>query len=398
MRVLLIHNFYQQFGGEDAVVQAEKAMLESHGVEVRLYSRHNDEIKEFGLGQKLAFPLHTISSAQTAADLPKVIAEFEPDFAYLHNLYPLISPVVYETLHDAAVPIVQVIHDFRPFCSNGWFYANGEVCERCLGGNHWHAVAQGCYRGSRVFSGIYAATLQHARSRGWLDLVDGFVCLTPFAKQKLVEAGIAAERVLVRPNCIDTRSIAPDFTGEYALFMGRLSAEKGVRTLVEAFRQAREVPLVIVGTGPLEAELRERAADAPNIRFTGFLSGEEKRDVVRNARFSLMCSEWYENFPVVILEAFAAGKPVLGSRLGSVPYLIDEGQTGELFTAGDAADLARQARSLWQQPELTNRLGRNARRVVESRYDSAKSFDQLMDIFAAVTGAATAEAAVGAEL
>ena len=300
MRVLLIHNFYQQFGGEDAVVQAEKAMLESHGVEVRLYSRHNDEIKEFGLCQKLGFPLHTISSPKTAADLPKVIAEFEPDFAYLHNLYPLISPAVYETL-----TMPKACRSCRSSMTSGrsaqrLAVCQGKVCERCLGGNHWHAVAQGCYRDSRLFSGIYAATPpagaepRLARSGGWLCLPHA-VCETEAGRSRHRgdayprAAQLQSTRARSRPSSAwrAMRSIWAALGGKGR--RARWSKRSGKRRMCRWSSP---------GTGPLEAELRELVADArEHIRFTGFLSRRGKARRRAACPFSVMCVGVVREFP-----------------------------------------------------------------------------------------------------
>jgi glycosyltransferase involved in cell wall biosynthesis len=394
MRVLLVHNFYQQFGGEDAAALAEYELLRRGGIDVRLYSRHNDEIKEYGVGRKLLFPLATIRSARTISDLAVVIEEFRPDVAYLHNLYPLISPSIYGALKRAGVPIVQAIHDFRPFCANGWLYTQGSVCERCLTGGPWNAVTHKCFKDSRALSAIYAAALWTARASGALDHVAAFLCPTAFVKEKLVEAGLEAGRIRVRPNAVDTRAIrASSGLGEYALYMGRLSAEKGVRTLLAAFRELPDVPLVVAGAGPLDAELREFAAihRMRHVRFVGFQSGADKRTMIERARFLVAPSECYETFGMAIAEGYAAGRPALGANIGGIPNVIRNGETGLLFEPGSAADLASQARLLYCDPAALRRMGRESRRVAEREYDLSVSFDKLLSTFADVAGEAATE-------
>jgi glycosyltransferase involved in cell wall biosynthesis len=394
MRVLFIHNFYQQYGGEDAVVRSEMDMLESHGVRTQLYSRHNDEIKQFGLTRKAFLALTIAGSPKTRRDLAAVIAAFRPDVAYLHNVFPLISPAAYEVLESNGVPVVQAMHNFRLFCANGLLYTRGAVCERCLGGNHWPAVVCGCIRHGRCASGAYAAALWWMRRSRTLDGIRRFVCLTPFAMAKFAEAGLPPEKLVVRPNSIDAGSVIPEYRGDYGLYLGRLSVEKGLHTLFAAARMTPDLPLVIAGSGPLEAELREAAAGMPHVRFAGFQSGEAKRELLRNARFAVICSEWYENFPMAALEAFAAGKPIVGSDLGSIPHLVQHGETGLLFQSGSARDLAEKMSILAASPSLCERMGRAARKCVEDRYDSKAAFSKLMSIFEdAISGGAKVEAA-----
>lgn len=394
MRVLFVHNFYQQYGGEDAVVRSEMNMLESHGVRTRLYSRHNDEIKQFSPARKAAIALNIAGSPKTRSDLAEAIGGFRPDVAYLHNVFPLISPAAYDVLESHGVPMVQAMHNFRLFCSNGLLYTRGAICERCLGGNHWPAVVRGCIRHGRFASGAYAAALWSMRKEHTLDKISRFVCLTPFVREKFVEAGLPPEKLVVRPNSIDTRSVEPQYSGEYGLFLGRLSVEKGLRTLLDAARIAPHVPLVIAGGGPLEADLRKAAAGLKHVRFTGFQSGEAKRELLRRACFTIVCSEWYEHFPMAALESFAAGKPIVGSNLGSIPHLVGHGETGLLFRAGSAPDLAEKMSMFAASPDLCERMGRAARKCAEDRYDSKGAFPQLMSIFeAAIARGAGAEAA-----
>ena len=190
MKVLLVHNAYQQFGGEDSVVRAEMELLQSHGDEVCLYSRHNDEIKSFNTVQKALFFPQTIYSSKTSGELDDVVRRFRPDVAFVHNIYPLISPSAYHTLHALRVPTVQVLHNFRPFCINGLFYMQDKVCEKCKGGNYLHAVKNRCYKDSYALSGLYAFTMASNRMAGMVDKISGFICLTEFFKIKMREAGV----------------------------------------------------------------------------------------------------------------------------------------------------------------------------------------------------------------
>jgi glycosyltransferase involved in cell wall biosynthesis len=383
MKILFVHNFYQQFGGEDSVALAESRMLEERGQDILVWTRHNDEIKNYTAIQKAAFFPRTIYSSRTVSDIRDTVRQFRPDVAYLHNIYPLISPSIYDALRQEKVPSVQVLHDLRPFCSNGWFYIDGKVCEKCKTGNHIHAVLNRCYRQSYSLSALYAATLQYNRWAGLIDKVDAFVCLTDFFKQKAMEAGVPESKIFVRPNCITAPSWdTPAKVGDYCVYVGRLSSEKGVQTLLRGFEKLPDVTLKIVGTGPLENELKAYAAEKKlsNVEFMGFKSGDEKWDLVRGARFTVVSSEWYENFPISVLEYFAASKPVVASRIGGLPYIIEDGKTGYLFEAGNADDLAATVRKMIADPVKAAEMGSLGRKLVETRYGPEESYNNLIQI------------------
>jgi len=282
------------------------------------------------------------------------------------------------------VPIVQVIHDFRPLSTNGWFYNHEGVCERCKGGNYLHAIRHRCYKDSYVYSALYAASLAYARSSRIMAKVDAFVCLTEFARRKLESAGVPSGQLFVRPNCINVLQIEPVVgRGDYVAYIGRLSNEKGVWTLIRAMEHVRGLMLRIAGTGPEESSIREYLENKriQNVQLLGFISGSAREEFLRNCMFTVMPSEWYEMFPMVLLEAWAAGKPVIGSRLGATADLIEEGRTGLLFEPGNPLDLARKIESLSGSPDLVSLMGAHARKVVETRYSPAESHNLLMQIF-----------------
>jgi glycosyltransferase involved in cell wall biosynthesis len=282
------------------------------------------------------------------------------------------------------VPIVQVIHDFRPLCTNGWFYNQEGVCERCKGGNYLHAIRHRCYKDSYAYSALYAAALAYVRNSGALAKVDAFVCLTDFARRKLASAGVPPDRLFVRPNCIDTTPVAPSAgSGDYVAYIGRLSREKGIWTLIQAMENVRGSMLKIAGTGPEEGAIRDyvKKKGIQNVQLLGFVTGSAREEFLRNCMFTIMPSEWYEMFPMVLLEAWAAGKPVIGSNLGATADLIEDGSTGLLFEPANPLDLARKIESLYSSPDRASRMGTRARAVVETKYCPAVSHNLLMQIF-----------------
>jgi glycosyltransferase involved in cell wall biosynthesis len=388
MKVLLVHSAYQQFGGEDSVVRAETELLEKHGDEVCHYTRHNDEIKQFSLAEKAAFLPQTIYSWKTSGEIGDVVRRFKPDVAFIHNVYPLVSPSAYHKLHALGVPTVQVLHNFRLHCPNGLFYTQGQICEACRGGNYLNAVRKRCYKDSYTFSALYALTLGLNRLGGVIDRISGFICLTEFFKLKMQEAGVPDSKLFVRPNFVYAPALpAGETPGHgYALYMGRLSPEKGCWTLIRALEQLPNVRLKILGVGPMEQELSAyvREKGIGNIEFLGFKSGAEKWDILRNSLCLVMPSEWYENFPVTALEAFMACKPIVAARLGGLPYIVEEGKSGLLFEAGNVGELSQRIQYLVDRPAEAARMGEYGRRLSETKYGPEQGYRNLMNIFSQV--------------
>jgi len=381
LRILVVHNFYQQFGGEDLVAMQEKERLEKTD-DVYFYSRHNNEIRDFGMVKKARFLLDTIHSRTTSAQLTNIVKNFRPDFAYVHNIYPLISPSLYHTLHKQRIPILQVVHDFRPLCANGWFYTQQKICDACKHGNNFHAIRKKCYKDSYILSGLYAAAMTYCRW-GALAKVDAFLCLTDFMRDTLADAGVPASKLFVRPNSIDASQIHTAIgQGNYVAYIGRLSPEKGLWTLIKAFEQLRDIKLKIAGTGQMEYALRSfvREKKLDNVEIVGFVAGNEKSEFLQKSRFIVLPSEWYETFGMVVLEANAVGKPAVASNLGAIPTLVEDGKSGLLFAPGDPADLARQVQFLWSAPQLVAQMGKYARALVETKYSPNAVYKQLIDI------------------
>jgi len=387
MKVLLIHDFYQQYGGEDAAALAERRLLEEHGNEVTSYTRHNDEIKGYNLQDKIKFFSETIYSLRTKRELSSLVRTSRPDVAYIHNVFPLISPSVYHTLHSLKVPSLQVVHDFRFLCPQGQFYTNGHICERCKQGNYLNAIRYRCHRDSYALSALYATSIGLSRLAGVLRKISGFICLTEFAKLKLLEAGVSEDKLFIKPNFIDATQVSPcPGDGNYLVYLGRLSREKGLWTLVRAFEVLKEPLLKIVGTGPLEAPLKAyvRERGITNIEFVGFKDGVEKWELLKGSLLAVFPSEWYETFGLVALEAYAAGKPVVASDIGGLPYIVRNGKSGMLFQPGSAADLAEKVRYLIERPAEIQAMGRYGRQLVESEYGPDRAYMTLMGIFGKV--------------
>ncbi len=383
MRILCVHNQFQKYAGSDAVAAADEKLLAEHG-DVVTYTRQSNEIVSASQLQKFGMGVDALYSRRTVREITDIVGRFRPDIAYVHNVFPLISPSLYDVLYRLRVPSVHIIHDYRLLCPNSRFYVNDEVCERCKLGNFWSAVAKRCVRGSIAESALYASSVYLNRKLGLMDKIGGYICLTEFTKGLLLEAKIPENKLYVCPNHIDTSAVTPQFGGGgYVLYLGGLYRDKGVLTVAKAFAQLPDIPLKIVGTGAAEGELLDFIAShqLSNVEMIGFKAGQEKLEYLRNSMFTLVPSHSYENFPVVVLEAFASGKPVIASAHGGLLSIIQSHQTGLLFKSEDADDLAAKVRWLHDRPDQIENMGRTARNLVESKYDSRLRYPSLEAIF-----------------
>ncbi len=385
MKILLVHNQYQQPGGEDVVFEQERKLLEAAGHRVATYCRTNDEISGYSAAQRLALIKNTISSEHSRREVLQVLRQEEPDVVHVHNTFMMISPSVYGACREARVPVVQTLHNYRLLCPAGNFFRQGQVCEECEERSLWRGVQHACYRDSRVATGTVALMLLvHRRRHTWTESIDRFIALSEFARSKFVAGGLPADRIDVKPNFVDPDPGERTRGGGYAAFVGRLSEEKGLETLVAAWsRLGNRIPLVIVGDGPVSSRAKRQAGEQgiSSISFRGRLPRAEAQAVVKGARFLVLPSECYENFPMGMVESFACGVPVLCSRLGALQELVDDGRTGLHFAPGSPEELAEKVEWAWSHPERVRDMGQEARREFEKRYTAEKNYAMLMDIY-----------------
>ena len=378
MRVMQVHNAYQQRGGEDGVVCAEHQLLRRFGHEVEQYIVSNDAIGGWKDALRVGFFTHYSSTSREA--IKELIHRFRPDVVHVHNFFPLITPSVYDACHDEGVAVVQTLHNYRPICPGAQLMRDGKICELCIHHSPYRYVRHRCYRGS--FSGTLVSAhmvATHRRRETWSTRVDRFIALTGFARDKFVEAGFPAGRIAVKPNFLH-ESRPPDLSlaRNGALFVGRISEEKGIRTLLGAFRLL-DMPLRVAGDGPMMDWLAANAG--PNVTLLGVLDAQEvKKEMVR-AECLIFPSEWYEGFPMTLVEAFAAGLPVIASRLGGMTEIIQDGETGLLFSPGDPQDLASKITALRQAPDVRRKISSACRRRFLSKYGSDANHEMLLQIY-----------------
>ncbi|MBR0829854.1 glycosyltransferase family 4 protein [Bradyrhizobium manausense] len=380
VRILQVHNSYQHRGGEDTVVAAEAALLRQKGHEVEQFIVSNDQIT--GLQPKISAALSLAYSPRSREQLKGKLSSFRPEIVHFHNLFPLLTPSVYDACWEARVPVVQTLHNYRLGCINGMLVRDGVVCEKCWTGSPLWGVLHRCYRDSALGSAAVALALsrQHT-SKAYQTKVDRFIALTEFAKRKFVDLGLPEHRVVVKANfAADQEGDLPLSEARHgALFVGRLSDEKGVRDLVEAWREI-DYPLTIVGGGPLERSLR--AISPPHVRYTGFAPPDEVRLMMKRSAFLVFPSRWYEGLPMVIVEAFACGLPVLGTALGGAAELLANGEGGWLFPPRSVLELQRLVRNILADPDALSKVRLSARQLFERRFSPTVNYHQLMAIYA----------------
>lgn len=380
VRILQLHSRYRQRGGEDEVVDAEATVLKGDGHHIHQLIEQNPEDRFLAAGNLILSPWNPTAMRRVA----DAVEDFQPDVAHVHNTWFAMSPGVIRTLKKAGVPVVMTLHNYRLTCANGLLFRDGAPCQLCVGSNPWHAVRYGCYRGSRTQSVPAAATIDlHQKMGTWTRSVDTFIALTEFQRELMVRAGLPTEKITVKPNFVRDPGPrrAPPSESNVVLYVGRLSEEKGTRSLVEAWRSAAisDLELVIVGGGP---ELRSLERDQPPcMRLTGPLPQEEVQTIMLSARALILPSLWFEPMGMVLLEAFAAGLPVAVSG-GGPPAQIVGAALGPswIFQSGDPASIATTLRNLGDDV-MCDSASDLARQAFEASFSESLAADRLVEIY-----------------
>lgn len=381
MKILLVHNYYQFRGGEDAVLWQEKELLTAHGHIVATFTVANDEIQ--GISGKLKSALNVVYSRAARFRLRTKIRKFDPDIVHVHNFFPLLTPSIYDACIDASKPVIQTLHNYRITCAAALLFRKGEICEKCVTSTPYNGWFYRCYRNSFWGSLILSYMINFHRKRAtWNNKVNKFIVLTEFARRKFIEIGIQPEKLVVKTNFCEYQdknktTPIPD-KKPYALYVGRLSHEKGINTLKAAWRDLN-IPLHIVGDGPMFSSFQSGKSDA--ISLLGYLSPERVRQEMQKASFFIMPSECYEMFSLSIVEAFSCSLPVLTTNIGSMAEIVDENQTGLFFSPGNSEELAEKAKWLYRHPKECHRMGENALQVYKKQYTPAANYEKLMKIY-----------------
>ncbi|MEO8324461.1 MAG: glycosyltransferase [Nitrospirota bacterium] len=381
MKFLLIHNFYQQPGGEDSVFKREGRLLEEAGHEVIRYTAHNNLIDGLGKTQLLKA---TLWNSAIYRELRKLIHQERPNVVHFHNTFPLISPAAYHAAKAENVAVVQTLHNYRLICPAAILFRNSLPCELCCNKAFpWPGIIHACYRESYAGSLTVGIMLGlHRLIHTWDLKVDAYIALTEFARKKFIEGGLPAKAIAVKPNFIHPDPCPGEGKGSFALFVGRLTQEKGIETLLAAWRLIGTcLPLYIVGDGPLGRMVAEAAERSPGITWCGRLEQEEVYHLMGEAKFVVVPSLWYETFGLVVIEAFAKGTPVIASKVGAIGELIIHEKTGLHFKPGDHQDLVEKVQWFQSNPNEVLRMRREARRHYEEKYTAKGNYELLMRIY-----------------
>jgi len=383
MKILIVHNHYMYSGGEDEVVEAEKSMLEKFGHKVILYEQSNSQINERTVLDKILFVLKEIYwSQKTYSDVSGLIKKERPDVAHFHNTFFSISPSAYDACYHAGIPIIQTLHNYRFICPIGIFYRNGQICEDCVKRGKKAAVINRCWRDSFFFSLVLTKIVRDFEKRKILsEKISQFIALTPFSRQKFIDNGFDEKKITIKPNFLDFESKFTKGEGKYGLFVGALRDYKGLSTLMNAWKSLENnFSLKIIGDGPMYHEL-EKGCHNREIELLGAKSLNETLQLINDSLFVVIPSDCYENFPRVILEAFACGVPVIASNHGALKDIVEHGKTGLLFKRANSDDLAEKINLLIENPALARELGQSARKKYEANYTIEKNYQTLMNIY-----------------
>ncbi|MFA5059056.1 MAG: glycosyltransferase family 4 protein [Candidatus Omnitrophota bacterium] len=385
MKILMIHNHYQQYGGEDAVAKAEYSLVSRYGHEVYFYERSNKEIKNLSPLERIKSFLNLSWSDKTYSEVRAIIQKFCPDVVHVYNAFFMVTPSVYFACRDEGVAVVQSLYNFRWLCANAVFLRKGKFCSECMYYSRWRSVLHGCYRNSSLLTAVIVKMLNnHWKKKTWINLIDGYITATEFSRRKFIESGIAPEKIIVKPHFIDPDPKARNVCGNYALYIGRISEEKGIRVLLDAWASLSDLPLKIIGVGPLLSEIKKmiKEKNMNHVEILGYCSDEECAKYLNRAKFVVVPSVGYDNFPRAIVEAYAVGVPVLASSREGIKEYIKETFTGVIFNTGDAKDLVQKARWFQQNNDVAIlEMGRNARLEYEEKYTAQKNFEYLNNIY-----------------
>jgi glycosyltransferase involved in cell wall biosynthesis len=401
MRVLLGNKFWYAKGGVETYLFELIEELPARGYDVIPFAmRHArnrpspysdyfvDEVDyhaKHSWPEKVKLAARMLYSRHAASKLAALLAAHRPDIAHLHNIYHQLSPAIIPLLAQRDIPIVMTLHDLKLACPNYKMRTDGEICERCVNGGYHHAVLHRCVRGSIFASALCAVELAAHRWSGVYDKhVAKFIVPSRFYKQKMIDAAIPEEKIVWIPSFTHMEQYVPSYGGDdYFVYVGRVSEEKGLMTLLEAVRGFTKGRLLIVGDGPQRAALEAVVARdrMDNVEIVGPKWGQELIDLMRGARFSVIPSEWYENCPRSCIESFACGTPVIGANIGGIPEMVDNDETGLLFTPFSATDLRAKIEYLFARNALAARMGKAARAKAEREYSPESHLRRLLEVY-----------------
>ena len=392
MKILLIHNFYGSSApsGENTVFLAEKDLLKSNGHQVIEYTTNSDQIRRLGMLGCLIGAFHTPWNPLHLSKIRKILQTEQPDIMHIHNTFPILSPSIFYAAKGTKTASVLTLHNYRLFCAAAIPMRDNTPCTLCLDkSSGWSALRYGCYRNSRVATLPMALLIAlHRKLKTWQKRVDAFISLTHFQEEKLISAGLPAEKVSIKPHFYPNppTSLPWNQRTDTALYIGRLGEEKGVEYLLDAWEKWGESSpkLSIIGDGPLRTHLKgivSKAQLGDKVYFHGQLPFQEVQQILAQSKLLILPSICFEGFPMVIREAFSLGVAVAASNIGSIPCIVNDGQNGVLFTAGDSKNMAAVIQTAWENQKKLATMGKNSRIEFEKKYTAKTNHKILMDIY-----------------
>lgn len=400
MRILLVNKYYHLRSGAERYMLGLQGLLESQGHTVAVFSMQHPrnlpspydshfvpqvDYPALGWAGQIRAGMRAIWYPGAARRIAHVLDVFQPDLVQIHNIYHQISPSILPPIRRRGIPVVQRLHDYKLICPNYLLYTRGAPCTRCRTGNYFHAVRHHCVHGSLAWSLLAAVEMSvHKALRVYEGNVDVFTTPSAFVKEMAESFGVPEQQLVHIPGMVDLDRFVPaDGDAGYFAYVGRLSHEKGLLTLMRAMQDAPEAQLLVVGDGPVRAQMEEMSTDLrlTNVRFAGHLSGAALYGALAGARFTVLPSEWYEVLGLSILESFAVTKPVIASRIGGMPELVEHGRDGLLFEPGNASELAACIRNLWNDQERVHWMGVNGRRKVPEQYVPSEHYRRLFSAY-----------------
>jgi glycosyltransferase involved in cell wall biosynthesis len=391
MKILMAHNYYRIPGGEDLSFRMEAEMLRRNGCEVLTFVEDNAQVDHLG---RLRTAARSIWSLDSYRRIRSMLRGSQVDIVHVQNFFPLISPSVYFAARAEGVPVVQSLRNYRLICPGSTLNRNGDICEDCIGrGVPWPAMRHSCYQDSLLGSVAVSGMLAVNRGLGsWSNMVDAYIAMTDFMRDKFVRCGFSADKIFVKPNFLSPDPLPGAGKGDFALYAGRLSEEKGIRTLLRAWDVVGPTaPLKVVGDGPLKSLIED--SKLPLVEYLGWVENHEVLELMGSARFLLLPTEWFEGHPRTVVEAFARGLPIIASRIGAMEETIEDGVSGLLFTPGDTSDLVEKIRWAMDHRDKMSEIGAHGRAIYERLYTPEANYLKLLEVYRYAKAARTASIA-----
>ena len=399
MNILSVNKYFFLKGGAETYYFSLNKLLQDKGYHVTAFSMKNDknagspfenyfvdaiDYDEKNIFKKIKYASKLIYSFEAKKKIGQLIRDSRPDLAHLQNFYHQLSPSILKEIKKHNIPIVFTAHDLKLLCPNYQLLCKGEICEKCKGHHYVQCVRNKCMKNSTAASLIGMTEMYFHRMLKSYQNIDVIITPSAFYRSKFIEFGFSPEKIVHIPNFVDAGCYTPNYCSNgYIAYIGRLSKEKGILTLIKAMKSLKNTDLYIIGDGPLRPELKKNIDEMgmSNIKLLGFKSGQELDSLIRNCAMTVLPSEWYENAPLSVLEAMACGKPVIGADIGGIPELVQHGKTGLIFEPGNSEQLSERLMDLCSNPQKVVEMGKKARRRVEKDFSKEEHFEKIEAIY-----------------